>query len=105
MGEASMKILVMCGAGASSTFIAQRLRRAAEAAGLDWSTVAGGELIIRDHPDADLVLLGPHLADRAAELQPSGSSARFAVLESDVYSDLDGSRTLGWVRTLLRGTA
>lgn len=100
-----MKILVMCGAGASSTFIAQRLRRAAEAAGLDWSTVAGGDRIIQDHPDADLVLLGPHLADRAAELRPSGSSTRFAVLDPDVYADLDGARTLHWVRAFLRGAA
>ncbi|MBO9626758.1 MAG: hypothetical protein J7484_10325, partial [Microbacterium sp.] len=38
-----MKILVVCGAGASSTFVAQRLRRAAEAHGLTWETSAGME--------------------------------------------------------------
>ncbi|MGO2669111.1 MAG: hypothetical protein ACTH9L_09770, partial [Microbacterium gubbeenense] len=35
----SMKIIVICGAGASSTFVATRLRRAAEAAGTDVEAV------------------------------------------------------------------
>ncbi len=42
-----MRILVVCGAGASSTFVAQRLRRAAAAAGLDWDAAAG-MLLVRE---------------------------------------------------------
>ncbi len=45
-----MRILVVCGAGASSTFVAQRLRTAAAAAGLDWDAGAGVESTV---PSAD----------------------------------------------------
>src|SRR3546814_16663754 len=58
-----MRILVVCGAGASSTFVAQRVRRAAHERGLPYSAVAGttGSLVI-DLDSADIVLVGPHLA-------------------------------------------
>src|SRR3546814_12074840 len=62
-GGGSMRILVVCGAGASSTFVAQRVRRAAHERGLPYSAVAGttGSLVI-DLDSADIVLVGPHLA-------------------------------------------
>ncbi|WP_298037942.1 hypothetical protein [uncultured Microbacterium sp.] len=90
-----MRILVVCGAGASSTFIAQRLRRAAESAGLDLDAYPGTELTI-DHAFADLVLLGPHIADR---LEPIRARVPIpvAVLPADVQADRDGALTLALV--------
>src|SRR3546814_13881975 len=79
-----MRILVVCGAGASSTFVAQRVRRAAHEPGLPYSAVAGttGSLVI-DLDSADIVLVGPPLpGDRksggsgksvAVSLEPRGS--------------------------------
>ncbi len=96
---ASMRILVVCGAGASSTFVAQRLRRAASAAGLDWDTSAGTEQTIST-AFADLVLVGPHLADRLDAIR-SASSAPVAVLPDDVFADHDGVRTLAAARASL----
>ncbi|MGV2985863.1 PTS sugar transporter subunit IIB [Microbacterium sp. AGC85] len=94
-----MRILVVCGAGASSTFVAQRLRRAASAAGLDWDTSAGTEQTIST-AFADLVLVGPHLADRLDAIR-SASSAPVAVLPDDVFADHDGIRTLAAARASL----
>lgn len=94
-----MKILVICGAGASSTFVAQRLRRAAEDAGLDWETSAGTAQAVTES-SADLILVGPHLKDRAADLQEV-LPMPVAVLPDDVFSDRDGRRTLALVRALL----
>ena len=58
-----MRILVVCGAGASSTFVAQRVRHAAQARGLEYSAFAGTEQSLPiDLDAADVVLVGPHLA-------------------------------------------
>lgn len=94
-----MKILVVCGAGASSTFVAQRLRRAAVDAGLDWHTAAGSESAVGSEA-YDLILVGPHLADRLTAIQKATQS-QAAILPDDIFTDRDGSRTLAFARTLL----
>ena len=87
-----MRILVVCGAGASSTFVAQRLRTAAAATGLDWDADAGTESAVA-HGGHDLVLVGPHLGERLAMLRTL-TSAPVVVLPDDVFADRDGRRTL-----------
>ncbi|MFJ4999439.1 PTS sugar transporter subunit IIB [Microbacterium sp. NPDC088619] len=94
-----MKILVVCGAGASSTFVAQRLRRAASEAGLDWDAAAGMEQSVAGS-DHDLILVGPHLADRFEAIRLA-ASARVAVLPDDVFADRDGTRTLALARSII----
>lgn len=100
-----MKILVVCGAGASSTFVAQRVRRAAEAQGLEWTATAGAEQsLAHDLEAADVVLVGPHLAhvlDRI-ERDADARGATVVLLPDDIFGDLDGSRTLDLVRTATR---
>lgn len=94
-----MKILVVCGAGASSTFVAQRLGRAAQAAGLDWHTSAGTVTSLT--ADAfDLVLVGPHLADRITAIRASAHCPAVA-LPADVFADRDGDRTLAFTQSAL----
>ena len=87
-----MKILVVCGAGASSTFVAQRLRQAAARAGYDWEVSAGAENSVST-AYADLVLIGPHLADRVEAIS-GAANAQVALLPDDVFSDRDGAKTL-----------
>ena len=91
-----MRIQVICGAGASSTFVAARLRRAAQAAGADWQVTASP----LDSVDvfADVLLLGSHIADHRAELSRRAPRARIIVLPEDVFADLDGAR----VHTIVR---
>lgn len=94
-----MRILVVCGAGASSTFVAQRLRRAASAAGLDWETSAGTENAIPT-AFADLVLVGPHLSDHLDAIH-AAAHGPVAVLPADVFADRDGTRTLTIAQTAI----
>ncbi|WP_372967951.1 PTS sugar transporter subunit IIB [Microbacterium sp.] len=94
-----MKILVVCGAGASSTFVAQRLRRAASEAGLQWDAAAGMEHSVAGG-DHDLILVGPHLADRLEAIRQA-APAPVAVLPDDVFADRDGTRTLALARSIL----
>lgn len=95
-----MRIQVVCGAGASSTFVAGRLRRAAERAGGDWQVAAAALGAI--DPTADVILLGPHLADRRDEFAAGAPASRVLVLPADVFSDLDGTRAHALVTQALR---
>ncbi|HWL76290.1 PTS sugar transporter [Microbacterium sp.] len=96
-----MRILVVCGAGASSTFVAQRVRHAAHDQGLPYTAFAGTEQSLPiDLDAADVVLVGPHLSDSVARIKRDAALRGTAVvlLPPDVFSDLDGTRTLTLVR-------
>ena len=94
-----MRILVVCGAGASSTFVAQRLARAAMSAGLAWTTESGTEHTALSAAGVDLVLVGPHLADRTDAIRTGlDGRAHVVALPDDAFTDFDGSRTLRLVR-------
>ena len=99
-----MKILVVCGAGASSTFVAQRVRHAAHARGLNVTAIAGTELSLPiDLDDADIVLVGPQLAHAMERIEKDAAyrGTRVVILPADVFTDLDGSRTLALIQDSL----
>lgn len=92
-----MRILVVCGAGASSTFVAQRVSRAAQLQGVDCRASAGTlPSLSAQLDDTDLVLLGPHLEPQLNsirnDVRPRGVCV--ALLPQDVFADIDGTRTL-----------
>lgn len=63
-------ILVVCGAGASSTFLASRIRKLAEERALPVTARAASNLDIDGRiGDASVLLVGPHLEPSFAELQ------------------------------------
>ena len=99
-----MRILVICGAGASSTFVAQRLRHAAHAAGLECTAFAGTEASLPiDLDSADIVLVGPHLHPTLAQIEAAAEARGTTVvlLPEDIFNDFDGTRTLALVRAQL----
>jgi PTS system cellobiose-specific IIB component len=103
-----MRILVVCGAGASSTFVAQRVRHAAQAVGRDISAVAGTEQSLAiDLDAADVVLVGPHLRRSLENIRRDAAhrGARVVLLPDDVFADIDGTRTLALVDTALAAPA
>lgn len=106
-----MRILIVCGAGASSTFVALRVRRTVAARGLDHvveagsieriaeaSETLGGELRPAEASAnrSDVVLIGPHLADQFAELsgRVERSGGRAVLLPTDIFTDASGDRAL-----------
>ncbi|MEZ3159408.1 PTS sugar transporter [Microbacterium sp. BWT-B31] len=96
-----MRILVVCGAGASSTFVAQRVRHAAQAHGLPYVAFAGTERSLPiDLDAADVVLVGAHLADVVPRIERDAAArgTTVVVLPADISDDLDGSRTLALIR-------
>lgn len=92
-----MRILVVCGAGASSTFVAQRINSAARTRNLAYSATATNEGALAEGVESsDLILLGPHLAPRFEQIRDLAAPHGVGVvlLDADVFSDMDGSRTL-----------
>lgn len=66
-----MKILLMCGAGASSGFIAQAMRKAAKEQGIEnFEIIARSEAeMMNNLQGTDLVMFGPHLALKGKRLK------------------------------------
>ncbi|RFA07330.1 hypothetical protein B7R21_14025 [Subtercola boreus] len=81
-------ILVVCGAGASSTFLAHRMRQAAKARGFEATVKAVSQSAIDSRmPGIDVLLVGPHLADELSVLTEiaAGYHVPAALLPEDVF--------------------
>ncbi len=92
-----MKILVVCGAGASSTFVALRMRRTAAARGLELEVSAGSESDLPDALDGiDVLLVGPHLASRFDDFTALAerAGAGCSLLPNTVFTARDGDEAL-----------
>lgn len=93
-----MKILLMCGAGASSGFMAQAMRKAAKEKGIeDIDIFARSEAEMANNlKGVDVVLFGPHLAFKkeALEKDLAQYNIPFAFIDKDAYGSIDGKATL-----------
>lgn len=93
-----MRILVICGAGASSTFVAHRMRRTATEQGVAAEISAGSE---SDLPAGfgglDVLLIGPHLAGRydGIRSQAHAAGVAAALLPETIFAERDGQVALG----------
>lgn len=103
-----MRVLVVCGAGASSSFVALWVRRAAAARGVSASATASGTTELDTlAPDADIVLIGPHLAGEfealAARVGRAGAVA--VLLPEQVVTMRDGNAALDLALAAARASA
>ncbi|MCU1443379.1 MAG: sugar transporter [Cryobacterium sp.] len=92
-----MKILIVCGAGASSTFVAHRMRRTAEERGLTLDISAGSESDLASGLGGiDALLIGPHLAGLYDDIRENADLAGVGVvlLPATIFSARDGSIAL-----------
>lgn len=92
-----MRIIVVCGAGASSTFVALRIRTAAAARGLDVEAKATSESGLGAAlAGADVLLVGAHLAERVGRLRElaAAASVPIAILPESAAAALDGEDAL-----------
>ncbi|MDF9824533.1 PTS system cellobiose-specific IIB component [Breznakia sp. PF5-3] len=90
-------ILLACGSGASSGFMANSIRKAAKAKGLDYAVEAVSEAELEDYWDkVDCVLLGPHLAYIQKEYEKQGKpfNVPVACISQIAYGSLNGEMAL-----------
>ena len=93
-----MKILLMCGAGASSGFMAQAMRKAAKEQGIEnFEIIARSEAEMMTNLQVTyLVMFGPHLAFKSEALEKDlkNFNIPFAFIDKDAYGSIDGAATL-----------
>lgn len=90
---AQHNILLVCGSGASSGFMAANIRKAAAARGLQWSVTARSEAEVLNYvEDIDCLMVGPHLASNLGSIEEDceGYDIKIALLEKSAYAKLNG---------------
>lgn len=97
------KVLLVCGVGASSTFMAMHLRKAILNHHLNIRVSARSESEIESYaPDVDLILVAPHLASAIPELQKQFQGVvQIEGLRPEYFKKLDGEACLAHILSLL----
>ena len=90
-------ILLACGIGASTGFMAASMRKAAKKKGLDVSVHAVSKSTIQEYADKiDVLLLGPHFSSEVGKYREIYSDRGVLVdsIDPDKYAELDGEGIL-----------
>jgi cellobiose PTS system EIIB component len=90
-----LKVLLCCGAGMSSGFLAQRAAQAAKAKGYDMSIEARSQSVVEDYlDDINLLLLGPHYLSHLEEFEEMAEPYHVPVrvIPQEIYGKLDGEK-------------
>ena len=85
-------VLLICGSGASSGFMAANMRKAAKKAGLDFKIQARSEAELSDYAnDIDALMVGPHLKDEFPAIKARvPSQVKVILMKPEYYAILDG---------------
>ena len=92
-----LRILLACGIGASTGFMAANMRKAAKAQGLDVTIHAVSKSQVPEYADKiDLLLLGPHFSAEVPKYQTMLKDHKVKVtsIDPDNYAALDGEAIL-----------
>lgn len=98
-----LRVLLVCGSGASSGFMAANIRKAAAGRGLDIAVTARSEAEIENYiDDIDCLLIGPHLAYLLDEVDEIVGDADVTVglMKPEYYATLDGEKALDHMLSL-----
>ena len=97
-------VLIVCGAGASSTFLASRMRALAKARGLAIAVSAASDSDLPSLlPSASVLLVGPHLESSFAALKADAAAVDIpaALLPSTAFGPEGAQQALDLVDTLV----
>jgi len=92
-----LKVLLVCGSGASSGFMAANIRKAATSKKVEVSITARGESEIENYIDEiDALMVGPHLAYIMDEIEEytGGKDVKVILMKPEYYSTLNGDMAL-----------
>lgn len=92
-----IKVLLVCGSGASSGFMAANMRRAAAKQSLNLDIKARSESEIENYIDQiDALMVGPHLAYILDDIENYVGNApvKVILMKADYYSTLDGEKAI-----------
>lgn len=99
------KVMLVCGSGASSGFMAASIRKAAKAKGVEMEVFARSDAEVPEYIDKiDMILLGSHLKymKKGMEATASPYHVPVAVIDAIDYGRLDGSAVLEKIMRILK---
>ena len=94
---AKLNVLLVCGSGASSGFMAANMRKAAKTKGFDVDIKARSESEIENYIDEiDALMIGPHLYYIIEDVEEvvEGTGIKVILMKPEYYSTLDGEKAL-----------
>ena len=102
-GRNMKKILLCCGSGASSGFMAKNANTAAQARKLDYRIKARSESEVEDYLD-DLVMVGPHFKHRYEAIKEIASEYDVPVvlIDGTIYGALNGEGLVDQIIEVLK---
>ncbi len=92
-----LNVLLVCGSGASTGFMAANMRKAAAAMGMDMDIKARSESEIENYIDeVDVLMVGPHLAYILDEIDEyvGDADVKVFLMKPEYYSTLDGEKAI-----------
>ena len=92
-----LNVLLVCGSGASSGFMAANMRKAAKEREIDITVTARSEAEIENYIDEiDALMIGPHLAYLLDEIDEilQGTQVKAVLMKPEYYATLDGNKAL-----------
>ncbi|MCD8120775.1 MAG: PTS sugar transporter subunit IIB [Clostridiales bacterium] len=93
----TLKIMLCCGAGMSSGFLASNARKVAKKQKLSVSVEARSHSEVADYMNSiDILMLGPHYAVELDHYRTMGNEHGVPVIliPQDIYAQLDGARLI-----------
>ena len=90
-------ILLVCGTGASSGFMAKNIRQAAKTRGYNISIKARGDAEVEDYiEEIDVLLVGPHLRYMLQDLEEIADpyDVPVRIIPEEAYGSLDGNAVI-----------
>jgi len=98
------KILLVCGTGASSGFMAKNIRKAAKEKGMELSIKARSDAEVDEYiEEIDLLLIGPHLKYMVVDLKEIAKPHQVPVhvITEEAYGALDGAKMLAEILSII----
>lgn len=93
-------ILLVCGTGASSGFMAKNIRQAAKTRGYNISIKARGDAEVEDYiEEIDVLLVGPHLRHMLQDLEEIADpyDVPVRIIPEEAYGSLDGNAVIDFL--------
>lgn len=93
-------VLLVCGTGASSGFVAANVRKAVKERGADYEIVARSDSAVDDYiEEISLLLVGPHLDYMLSDLEEIGAEFDVPVklIPKEAYGLMDGNAILDFI--------
>ena len=97
-------VLLICGTGASSGFMAKNIRKAAKENGKEVDVKARSDSELDEYiEEIDLLLVGPHLKYMLEDLEKEAEPYKVpvAIIYEEAYGSLDGAAVLKQIESII----